>query len=121
MRLYHANEFEKAYVMFKHMAEKGYLPAQYNLGVMYIMGQYVAKDPIQGYAWLKLAEGRIAIIDDGINTVYVSLTDLEKKAADAAAEELATLYGAAKLSARLMAQPLADEDCVPESIPVSKT
>ncbi|MGK0474099.1 MAG: TonB family protein [Candidatus Azotimanducaceae bacterium] len=121
MRLYKANEFEKAYVMFKRMAEMGYFPAQYNLGVMYSMGQYVAKDPIQGYAWLKLAEGRVAVADDGINTVYVSFTDVQKKAADVAAEELAALYGTDTLSARLMPKPLADEDCVPESVPVSKT
>lgn len=28
MRVYNANEFEKAYVRFKRMAEMGYFPAQ---------------------------------------------------------------------------------------------
>lgn len=48
MRVYNANEFEKAYVRFKRMAEMGYFPAQQDLGVMYTMGQDVAKNPIQG-------------------------------------------------------------------------
>jgi TonB family protein len=120
MRLYKANEFEKAHVMFKRMAEMGYFPAQFNLGVMYNEGQYVAKDPIQGYAWVKLAEGRAASIDESITSLYAGFSDAEKKAADAAAEELAVLYGADRLLARLMPKPLADEDCVPASVPVSK-
>lgn len=43
------------------------------------------------YAWVKLAEGRVASIDESIISLDAGFTEAEKKVADAAAEALAAL------------------------------
>lgn len=49
-------DLQKAFELFLETAEKkNYAPAQYNLGVMYINGQYVKRNPQKGKKYIKLA------------------------------------------------------------------
>jgi TPR repeat protein len=40
---------------FQKAAQQNYSKAQYNIGVMYILGEGVPSDYIKAYAWLSLA------------------------------------------------------------------
>ncbi len=42
-------------IWLRTAAEKGYAPAQYNLGVMYHTGQGVPQDYVQAHMWYNLA------------------------------------------------------------------
>ncbi len=55
MALYQAKDFEHAYSAFQVVAGIGDARAQFNLGVMYFRGEYVAQDLVQAYAWLVVA------------------------------------------------------------------
>ena len=40
-------------------AEQGYAHAQFNLGLMYALGQGVPKDYVQAYAWVNIGAAQI--------------------------------------------------------------
>lgn len=66
---YDKKDYPRAFQMFRELAELGQLEAQYNLAVMYVSGEGVARDNIAGYAWAVIArengagEGMQTIID----------------------------------------------------------
>lgn len=120
MRLYKAGSYEEAFALFKRMAEMGYSPAQFNLGVMYYRGHSVAKDPLKGYAWAKLAEGHGETMDAKIDALYNSLTEEGKIKAAEEAVDLAARYGSQELDRTLLPTALADEDCEPSVLPVER-
>jgi hypothetical protein len=41
--------------LFRPLAEQGYAPAQYNLGVMYDKGEGVPLDNVYAYMWFNIA------------------------------------------------------------------
>lgn len=52
---YHEKNYPAAFKEYKQLAELGNKKAQFNLGVMYLKGQGVKPDPIEAYAWMKVA------------------------------------------------------------------
>lgn len=50
-----SQDYKKAYDMFVRSAAVNYAPAQYNLGVMYLNGQYVEKDERMGISYMEKA------------------------------------------------------------------
>ena len=51
---YQSGNVEHAYIEFKELAELGNKAAQFNLGLMYYKGDYVARNLNMGYGWIKL-------------------------------------------------------------------
>ena len=52
---YQKGNFEEAYNAFTELAKLGNTEAQMNVGVMYVRGEYVDKDLIEGYGWVALS------------------------------------------------------------------
>jgi uncharacterized protein len=52
---YDNKEFEKAFALYRELAELGQKEAQENLAVMYVNGEGVPRDNIAGYAWAVIA------------------------------------------------------------------
>jgi|GEM_PF-3324539 len=53
--LYKNGRYKEAFTIFKQIAEKGHIKAQYYLGKMYQNGRYVGRDEIDAYAWYAVA------------------------------------------------------------------
>jgi uncharacterized protein len=53
---YDNKEFEKAFALYRELAELGQVEAQENLAVMYVNGEGVKRDNIAGYAWAAIAQ-----------------------------------------------------------------
>jgi TPR repeat protein len=53
---YENGDLQTAYKEFKRAAEFGHKQAQFNLGAMYVRGEYVPQDMVTGYAWLALSQ-----------------------------------------------------------------
>lgn len=53
---YAKGEYEPAHRIFLELAEFGNCDAMFNIGVMYLRGQYVDKNKIQSWAWMKLSD-----------------------------------------------------------------
>ena len=52
---YNAGDYQKAYRLFKPLAEQGFAPAQHNLGVMYDEGNGVPEDDARAVHWYRKA------------------------------------------------------------------
>jgi uncharacterized protein len=52
---YDNKEFEKAFALYRELAELGQREAQENLAIMYVNGEGVPRDNIAGYAWAVIA------------------------------------------------------------------
>ncbi len=52
---YQSKKYEAAYSEFYNLATIGEKRSQFNLGVMYFQGQYVEKDLVKAYGWMKLS------------------------------------------------------------------
>lgn len=103
MKYYTQSNFEKAHREFKQAAKFGDVSAQFNLGVMYYRGEFVAKDVIQGYAWLALAAQEPEYMEQGLHLkIYKSFSDEQKKLADLAYQELFKQFNAAAIEKSLM-------------------
>lgn len=111
---YQRGEFEQAFVMLQRMAEIGYPPARFNLGVMYYNGEYVDKDVLTGYAWIRLAGLDLDEARVQADAIWKSLNERGRALGDEIAREINRRYGPAALAKRLLPQPLADADCPPE-------
>lgn len=48
--------YRMAFEAFWAAAQRGHATAQHNVGAMYMNGDYVAADPIEGYAWFRLSQ-----------------------------------------------------------------
>ena len=58
VRDYEKGNHEAAEQVFRKLADDGYPPAQYNLGVMYTRGEVVTKSFVEAYKWFTLAAGK---------------------------------------------------------------
>ncbi len=68
--------------------------AQYNTGVMYYNGIGVPVDHVRGVAWLGIAaEAHDDLADRTLSVAYASLSDTEKRSADALWRQLDQKYG----------------------------
>jgi TPR repeat protein len=113
MKLYQKGDYENAFAQLRTLAEIGYYPAQFNLGVMYASGQHVKRDDIQAYAWMKLTEGKLEAMDQRTQEFYQGFSAEAKLAADNRAEEIMSIFGDDALAKSLLPSPLADADCTP--------
>lgn len=103
MKYYSASNFEKAHREFRQAAKFGDVSAQFNLGVMYYRGEFVARDPIQAYAWLALAAQDSEYMAQGLHLkIYKSFSDEQKKLADLAYQEIFSKYSHAAIEKNLI-------------------
>lgn len=80
---YGQGNFEQAYKEFLEGANIGDHDAQNNIGVMYYRGEYLAKDKLSAYAWMKLAAQDEAYLNEGLYLkIYNKMSAEEKKSAD---------------------------------------
>lgn len=52
---YNAEKYEKAYQHYRELANLGNPSAIYNIGVMYLRGEFFEKDEVTAYAWIELS------------------------------------------------------------------
>lgn len=93
---YVRQDFEQAYAAFDELAKIGNEKALFNIAVMHLRGEFVAKDHPRALAWARLAEEHGS--DSAKTTVPLIVKNLDPKQlakADAAYLELATIYGRA--------------------------
>jgi TPR repeat protein len=55
---YKQQDYATALALFRPLAAQGDIDAQHNIGIMYYLGQGVAPDYVQAYAWLYLASAQ---------------------------------------------------------------
>ena len=83
---YQAGEFEVAYHQFLYAAQLGHAESQFNLGAMYVNGEFVDQDLPTAWAWLTLASRQ------GLESADAVLAQLEPYVgADERAEALERL------------------------------
>lgn len=103
MKYYAASNFEKAHREFRQAAKFGDTSAQFNLGVMYYRGEFVARDPILAYAWLALAAQEPEYMEQGLHLkIYKGFSDEQKKLADLAYQELFRQFSAGAIEESLL-------------------
>jgi TPR repeat protein len=113
--LYKDGSYEDAYYSFKNLAQIGNKPSQYQLGVMYYRGEFVEKDLVEAYAWIKLAAESGSEQHEKVSSKLLgSLDDKVKQAAVTRSEQMLSQYGSEVLALSLAPRPLSDEDCEPE-------
>ena len=87
-------DYEHALAMYKVAASWAYKPAEYNIGVMYLSGQGVAKDLSQALAWMALAaERNEPQYVRARQLVYDHLTPAQYEQANAIWRDLLPTYG----------------------------
>jgi len=104
---YKAKDYPTALSEFKRLAIIGGHSSQFNLGVMYLYGEGLEKDPVQAYAWMALAcqESHREWLK-ARDVVYASLSDSDKLHAKEVATDLFKQFSDTAL-ARDMAPNLA--------------
>jgi tetratricopeptide (TPR) repeat protein len=87
-------DYAHAVEMYKVAASWAYKPAEYNLGIMYALGQGVAADPSRAMAWMALAaeRGDTRYID-AREVVYAQLAQEQFDQANVIWRELKKTYG----------------------------
>lgn len=99
---YANKQYELAYHEFKRLAKIGNKRAQFNLGVMYLNGEYVENDLILAYAWGKLSEHKARPEFTQISqTIAQQLNPKELAKAEKAYDDLDELYGEAQIYSQL--------------------
>jgi TonB family protein len=93
-------DLERAFVLYREIAELGHLNAQEILAAMYVNGEGVARDNVLGYAWAKIAldQGGGAEPRNIVDQLEPHLTDDTRERASKVRE----LYGREGLQARLL-------------------
>ena len=82
---YQAGDYQKAFRLYKLLAEQGSIAAQYNLGMMYDIGEGVSEDDSKAvYWWRKAAEQGFAWAQYNLRQKYLRGEGVPKNAAKAA-------------------------------------
>ncbi|WMW80914.1 TonB family protein [Undibacterium cyanobacteriorum] len=111
LQYYAKGEFEKAHREFAQAAKFGDISSQFNLGVMYFRGEFVARDPVQAYAWLALAAQAPEYQGKALHlTIYKDLSDEQKRQADEAYQVLLKKYSVAAIDENLKPVLLDEKD-----------
>jgi uncharacterized protein len=80
---YAQGNFEQAYKEFLEGSNIGDHDAQNNIGAMYYRGEYLAKDKLNAYAWMKLAAQDETYLNEGVYLkIYNKMSAEERKSAD---------------------------------------
>lgn len=83
MNYYNNKNYEKAFQEFNESAQNGDHDAQFNLGVMYLKGEFTTKNMPVAYAWMKLAAQSASYAAKGTEKkIYTKLNSSEKTKAD---------------------------------------
>lgn len=91
---YEAGRYESAYLAFRHAAERGDHQAQLNIGVMYLKGQHVERDLVEGYAWMALSAQSAPLSENGTHEQVLSLlSDAQRTVAVARQRTLEKSFG----------------------------
>jgi TonB family protein len=115
-KAYAAQDYSRAFELFREIAEIGNVTGQENVAAMYVDGQGVKRDNVLGYAWAVIAR------ENGGNTAMQNIIDQlaphMNDAARARAAEISEKFGAAALRERLLPKisaatlnPNAGESC----------
>lgn len=109
---FEAKEFERAFELYRELAEMGQPEAQETLAVMYVNGEGVKRNNVLGYAWASLALGNgggeasrgiVSQIEPHLTpAARVRIAEVHSKFGNAALEE--RLLPKAKVSAALNAK-----------------
>lgn len=103
MKYYGQANFEKAFREFDQAAKFGDASAQFNLGVMYFRGEFVAQDAVRAYAWLALAAQEAEFKERGLHlNIYKDLSDEQKKSADQLYQELFKQFNTAAIEKNMV-------------------
>lgn len=103
MKYYEQSNFEKAFREFDQAAKLGELSAQFNLGVMYYRGEFVAKDAVRAYAWLAMAAQNTEFKERGLHlNIYKDLSEEQKKSADRLYQELFNEFNAETIAKNMV-------------------
>lgn len=117
---YENENYESAFNEFLSLAEIGEKRSQFNLGVMYYQGQFVAKDINKAFAWTRLAtqQSDASEQEKSIHELIASkVTD--KKTADAEYASLATNYASPVLFERLYPFIISNDEGTPsDAVPI---
>jgi TPR repeat protein len=103
MQAYVAHRYKHAMDQFKRSARLADKLSQLSIGLMYLNGEGIGKDPITAYAWLSLAAERnypsfVATRD----TVGKSLSSAQRQQADGVLQSLLKEYGDAVAKPRMI-------------------
>ena len=91
---YNRKDYAQAFPLMQRLACGGDKSSQFTLGGMYILGQGVGKDELEGYAWIKLAaEFSFTDYTSLAGKLTQALSDEQRAKGDARAEELRRQYG----------------------------
>ncbi len=96
MQNYQKENYEVAYTEFESLAEIGNAEAIYNIGVMHYKGQFVKKDIVQAYVWMKLANSFDEYFKYSV--VEKEIPENKKKDADIVYKKLNIEYGVKTIS-----------------------
>ena len=99
-----ANEPERAFELFREIAELGHPLAQKNVALSYVSGEGVKRDNVLGLAWARIAA------ENGVTDVQFIIDQLQphvNAAAQARIEEVYAQFSPAALRARLL--PIASQ------------
>lgn len=91
---YQGKRYDQAFPMIKKAACTGDKESQWILGSMYLQGQGVERDDLQGYAWLKTAaEFESGEYRSTVRKIEDALSGQERPVAKAAATGVIAAYG----------------------------
>jgi TonB family protein len=103
-KAYAAQEYSRAFELYRQIAELGNVAGQENLAAMYVDGQGVKRNNVLGYAWALIAR------ENGANAAMQNIIDqLEPHLTDASRVRVAEItkeFGKAALQERLLPAPL---------------
>jgi len=85
-------KYEKAYQLWKPLAEKGNSDAQYYMGVMFANGQGVKRNFIVAYAWYSVAAEEQDMAEENRDDIEVKLSEPQLAQAKKLAREYTQKY-----------------------------
>lgn len=91
---YQGKRYDQAFPLIRKAACAGDKESQWMLGSMYLQGQGVERDDLQGYAWLKTAaEFHSSEYRSTVRKIEEALSEQERQVAKAAATGVIAAYG----------------------------
>lgn len=94
MQNYRAEKYAEAYVQLNKTAPLGFKQSQYYLAFLYLKGQHIKKDMLEGMGWLGVAkESGDKEMVTLYNQLYGAFNQAQKDAVDKKVAEYVLLYG----------------------------
>ena len=80
VQAYQAGDYQKAYALWRPLAGRGVVRAQYHLGALYYEGRLGATDRVEAYLWLnRSATGGFQPAESLRNKVFTEMSPAEKE------------------------------------------